>query len=188
MWEEGIGVFEGETRFPASELAEASEKQAEVQISRRQVSKPGAPSCIWASGSTGSRAVLQVALWASDQRGPLLASLSLAPAVDIPVANAPSLPPSFFLPGLTETLSTQPWAEDTIRQKGEGSTPSSVSVVEAGPRADFGSRLCASGGELREPEPGQAQVRFLHLPVLQLPEPLLHLAEAYLWLPVPPGY
>lgn len=188
MWEEGTGVFEGEPRFPASELAEASEKQAEVQISRRQVSKPGEPSCIWASGSTGSRAVLQVALWASDQSGPLLASLLLAPAVDIPVADAPSLPLSFFLPGRTETLSTQPGAEDTIRQKGEGSTPSSVSVVEAGPRADFGSRLCASGGELQGPEPGQAQVRFLHLPVLQLPEPLLHLAEAYLWLPVPPGH
>lgn len=94
MWEEGIEVFEGEPSFPASELAESSAKQAEVQLSRRQVSKPGEPSCVWASGSTGSRAVLQVALWASDQSGPLLPSLSLA-------RGRCPISPSLFLPPRT---------------------------------------------------------------------------------------
>lgn len=36
------------------------------------------------------------------------------------------------VPGLTETVRTQPWAKATIRPKGESSTPSPVPVVEAG--------------------------------------------------------
>lgn len=102
----------------------------------------------------------------------------------------PQLSPSFLPPPteLKETLLTQPGAEDTIGQKGEVSMPSPVPVMEAGPRADAGGGLHASGGRPKGAEPGQAQVQLLHLPVLQFPEPLLHLAEAYLWLPVPKGH
>lgn len=90
--------------------------------------------------------------------------------------------------GLKESLSTQPGAEDTIRQKAEMSTPSPVPVVEARSPAEPGGSLHTSGGRPEGAEPGQAQVQVLHLPVLQLPEPLLHPAEAYLWLPVQEGH
>lgn len=100
----------------------------------------------------------------------------------------PQLSPSPHPPGLKETLRTQPGAQDTVKQKGEVSTASPVPVVETGPRADPGGSLCARGGRPEGTEPGEAQVRLLHLPVLQLPEPLLHLAEAHLRLPVPEGH
>lgn len=183
-------MFEDDLKFPTSDLAESSEKQVMVCVSRGPGQQPCRPSSAWRCLALQPTQLCSgVALRASDQ-WPLSPPLSLAPACEVPVSDAQLLPSLLlsFLPGFAETFSTQPRAKDTIRQKSGASMFSPVSIVEAGPQADSGSSLCACGGELQGSEPGQAQVQFLHLPVLQLPEPLLHLAEAYLWLPVPPGH
>lgn len=86
------------------------------------------PGGVWLQGQQSSRA----ALWASDQCPCPLPPAS-GPRGQSPGVRCASSPLLSFLPGLTETLSTQPWAEDAIRQKGEGSTLSPVQVVETGP-------------------------------------------------------